>query len=144
MDSESLALASTAAATLVALLTTEAWTWASQEIVSIWRRFRPSQAADVGAELARARADVLAGDEAVARAVVTEWEGRLGLLLAAHAEAGAELARVADTLAGVLAKASAGSAGNVTVTQRVDATGEHATVIQVGRDARIGEIGKRC
>ena len=142
MDSESLALASTAAATLVTLLTTEAWTRASQEIASMWHRFRPSQAAGVEAELAQARADVLAGDQAVTGAVVTEWEGRLGRLLAAHAEAAGELARVADTLAGMLAKASAGPAGNVTVTQHVHASGEHATVIQAGRDARIGQIGK--
>lgn len=76
MDSEGLALASTAAATLVTLLTTEAWTKASREIASLWHRFRPSQAAGVEAELAQARADVLAGDQAVTRAVVTEWEGR--------------------------------------------------------------------
>jgi hypothetical protein len=78
VDSESLALASTAAATLVTLLTTDAWTWASREIVSMWHRFWPSQAADVEAELAQARADALAGDQAVIRAVTTEWEGGWG------------------------------------------------------------------
>jgi Novel STAND NTPase 1 len=63
-------------------------------------------------------------------------------LLAAHAEAKAELASVTNTLAGLLAKTSAGPPGNVTVTQHVDATGERAIVIQAGRDARIGDLGK--
>lgn len=52
MDGESLALASTAATTLVTLLTTDAWAKAKQEMASLWQRFRPEHADVVAAEIA--------------------------------------------------------------------------------------------
>ena len=54
MDTEIAALASTAAATMVTLLTTDAWTRVKEEISGLWRRFRPEHAATVAADLAAA------------------------------------------------------------------------------------------
>jgi hypothetical protein len=133
MDSESVALASTAAATVVTLLTTDAWAKAKQEITGLWRRYRPEHADIVEAELAEAHNEAVAGDEAVARALAAEWESRLRQLMAADATAANELSRVVSTLTRALAEQDK----KVTINQQVTASG-HAAVIQVAGDARIG------
>ncbi|MGD0553504.1 MAG: hypothetical protein ABSA93_00850 [Streptosporangiaceae bacterium] len=133
MDGESAALASTAAATLVALLTTEAWARAKSEIVAVWRRFRPAHADAVEADLTQAHEEAVAGDEAVARTLTAEWESRLGRLLTADPDAATELRRVTDALAKLVEQQP------TTITQQAKASG-HGTVIQVGRDARIGDV----
>jgi len=138
VDSESAALASAAATTVVALLTTDGWTQVKKEVGGLWRRFRPSHAETVEADLAEAREEVLAGGGAVTGALVIEWESRLRRLLAADRAVAGGLARVTGVLAGHLVRGESG--GNVTVSQYAEAFGG-STVIQVGRDARIG---KRC
>jgi hypothetical protein len=138
VDSESAALASAAATTVVALLTTDGWTQVKKEVGGLWRRFRPSHAETVEADLAGAREEALAGGDAVTGTLVTEWESRLRRLLAADRAVAGELARVTDVLAGHLVRGE--RSGNVTVSQYAEASGG-STVIQVGRDARIG---KRC
>lgn len=130
MDGESAALASTAATTLVALLTTDAWKRATSEIVALWRRFRPAHADAVEADLTQAHDEAVAGDEAVARTLTAEWESRLGRLIAADSEAVAELRLLTDRLV---------EQRPTTITQKAKASG-HGTVIQVGRDARIGDV----
>jgi hypothetical protein len=132
VDAESTALASTAAATVVTLLTTDAWGQVKKEIGGLWRRFRPSQADAVEADLTEARQEALAGDEAVARMLIAEWESRLRRLLAADSAVADELARVIGTLAG-------GPPGDerTTVIQHAESSG-HGTIVQAGRDARIG------
>ncbi len=132
MDSETGALASTAATAVVALLATDAWALVKKELGDLWRRFRPSHAEVVEADLVQAREETLAGDEAVARALIIEWESRLRRLLATDQAVAGELARVIGVLAGLVPGCE-----NVTVTQRGSASG-HGTVIQVGRDARFG------
>jgi hypothetical protein len=132
VDAESAALASTAAATVVTLLTTDAWGQVKKEIGGLWRRFRPSHADVVEADLTEARQEVLAGDEVVARTLVAEWESRLRRLLAADSAVADELARVISALAGSLP-----NGGSTTVTQHAQASG-HSTIVQAGRDARIG------
>lgn len=132
MDAETGALASTAATTVVALLATDAWAQVKKELGDLWRRFRPSHAEVVEADIAQAHEEAVAGDEAVARTLVIEWESRLRRLLATDQAVAGELARVIGALASHLPGDE-----NVTVTQRGSASG-HGTVIQVGRDARFG------
>jgi hypothetical protein len=134
VDSESAALVSTAATTLVALLTTDAWAQVKDEVGGLWRRFRPSHADTVEADLAEAR-EALAGGQAATGTLVTEWESRLGRLLAADPAAAGELARVTDVLARQVPRGERG--GNQTVRQ-IALADNHSTVIQVGGDARIG------
>jgi len=135
VDPESAALASTAAATMVTLLTTDAWVQVKKEIGGLWRRFRPSRAEAVEADLEEAREQALAAvrDEAAIRLLTAEWESRLKRLLAADAAAAAELARVTDTLVGLLPQGM-----DVRVAQHANAS-DHSTVIQVGGNARIGK-----
>lgn len=137
MDTEIAALASTAAASVVTLLTTDLWAQAKSEIVAFWRRFRPAQAEVVEADLTEAHDEASTGDEAVIQALTTEWESRLRRLAAADAEAAAELRETAGVLARMLAQTT-GQPG-ATITQHATASG-HGTVIQAGRDARIGDV----
>lgn len=130
VDAESAALASTVAATLVTLLTTDSWIQVKKEIGDLWRRFRPSHADAIQADLAQARETALAADGAVASALVTEWESRLRELLAADRAVAAELTRVTVVLARCLPRA-----GNTTISQRADVRGQ-GRVIQAGRDVR--------
>jgi hypothetical protein len=132
VDAESAALASTAAATVVTLLTTDAWGQVKKEMGGLWRRFRPDRADAAEADLIESRQEALAGDEAVARRLVAEWESRLRRLLAADSAVADELARVIGTLVGDLP-----DGGGTTVIQHANAAG-HGTVVQAGRDARIG------
>ena len=135
MDTEIAALASTAAATMVTLLTTDAWTRVKEEISGLWRRFRPEHAAAVAADLAAAREEAVAaaaaGDEAVPGDLATEWAARLRRLLAAEPAAAHELAHVVSTLTSIQ------HSDNVTITQKADAR-DHSTVIQVAGDGRFG------
>jgi lipase chaperone LimK len=139
VDTESVALASTAAATLVTLLTTDAWTQVKKEIAALWRRFRSAHAAAVEADLNAAREEALAaaeiGNETVVGALTAEWEARLRRLLAADPAAVAEIARVIT----VLKQDTANPAQyeNVTITQKADAS-DCSTVIQIGGDGRFG------
>lgn len=130
MDPVSLAAA--AATTIVNLLATDAWGTVKEKIGALWRRFRPEQADAVEAELADAHAEVTEADETTVRAQALYWESRLLRLLAADQGVAAELARVIDDL-----KATAGPV-NYTVSQQAKAA-DHSTIIQVGRDAQIGE-----
>jgi len=129
VDGETAALASTVAATLVTLLTTDAWTGAKNEIVAVWQRFRPAHADVVEADLTQARDEAVAGDKAVVRTLTAEWESRLGRLIAASPDAAAELRLLNDRLL----------EQQPTIIQKAKASG-HGTVIQVGRDARIGDV----
>ena len=130
MDAESAALASTAAATLVTLLTTDSWVQVKKEIGDLWRRFRPAHADAIQADIAQARETALEGDGAVASGLVMEWESRLRELLAADRAVAAELTRVTEVLARCLPRA-----GNTMISQHADARGQ-GRVIQAGRDVR--------
>jgi hypothetical protein len=144
VDTESVALASTAAATMVTLLTTDAWAQVKKEIAGLWRRFRPEHAAAAEDDLSAARDEAIAaaqaGDATVADALTTEWELRLRRLLAADPGVAAELARVVTTLANAL-ESTAESTGkqheNVTITQQANAS-KHSSVIQIAGDGRFG------
>jgi hypothetical protein len=99
MDPELSSLASTAATTVVQLLTTDAWERLKSALGSLWSRSRPGKEAALEAQLDESRAEVMAaGDDAeqVRTELTAEWQGRLRRLLAADPAIAAELRRVLD------------------------------------------------
>ncbi|MFH0175505.1 hypothetical protein [Streptomyces cacaoi] len=96
MDPNVLALAGTAGTTVVALLATDAWEQTRHGVTTLWRRFRPDAAEEIDELLSRSRAALLAGGEPVA--VESEWQLRLGALLARNPEAAAELTSLLQEL----------------------------------------------
>ncbi|WP_411104074.1 hypothetical protein [Streptomyces sp. cmx-4-9] len=87
MDAALVALASSAATTVVGLLATDAWEQAKSAVTAFWQRSRPGQAETVGAELVAVRTELLAarraGDETTQAGLTAEWRNRLQRLLAA-------------------------------------------------------------
>lgn len=92
MDPELTALAATAAATLVQLLATDAWTKAKDAAGTLWRRVRPERAERIEAAVQDSREDLLAalerGDEGAGQELVRQWDAQLRGLLAAEPQAG--------------------------------------------------------
>lgn len=135
MDPEITGLAGTAAATLVALLTTEGWERAKEQFASLWHRIQPERADAVAGELDAAREDLLAaqdgGDPDAEAELAAEWRGRIRRLLAAHPEA-------ADQLKSLLAELAPEAPAAPSVTLRAVASG-HARVYQAGRDQSFGQ-----
>jgi hypothetical protein len=91
VEPETVALASTAATTLVTLLATDAWGQVKEKVGALWGRFRPDEAEAVEAELTAAREEVTTADEVALRVLRLHWESRLLRLAAADADAHAEL-----------------------------------------------------
>ncbi|MBT2459665.1 hypothetical protein [Streptomyces sp. ISL-86] len=87
MDPELVALASSAANTVVGLLATDGWEQVRRGVAALWRRVRPEQADIVEAELVEARAELLrareAGEDQAEQDLTAEWRARLRRLLAA-------------------------------------------------------------
>lgn len=141
MDTELVALASTGASTLVALLATDAWEQARSAIGALWRRVSPAHAAAVEAQLATTHEMLVAarerGDEQAARILAGEWQNRLSEVLAVDPQVADELRRVLDE-----ELRPALTAAGVTSTQvpsmHARASG-HARVYQAGRDQHITE-----
>jgi hypothetical protein len=136
LDGELVSLASSAAATVVALLATDAWTQVRAEIGALWRRLRPGldgQAAE--AVVTRDRAEITGspGGAGPDEALRAEWEARFLRLLSSDAAAAAELARMTGGLDG-LRRDREGA-----VRQEATASGR-AIVVQAGGDARIGHL----
>ena len=129
MDAELATLASSAATTIVTLMTTDAWDQVKQKMTVLWRRFKPDQAASVDAELARDRAEILNADAVAARAITLNWESRLLRLLASDAAVAAELSRVVAELS----QLPAAQQVRGSVSQHAQAT-RNSTVIQVAGD----------
>lgn len=134
MDGELVALAGSAATTIVTLLATDAWGEVKEMIRGLWQRFRPEQADAAEQELDRAHVEIATGDETVTLAIAKEWESRLLRLLAADADAAAELSRILVKLSRSRSAQRRGA-----VRQTAKASG-HSTVIQVGGDATLGEL----
>lgn len=86
MDAELSALAATAAATLVGLLTTDVWDRVRDGMGELWSRVHPERAESIKAEIAEVRGELMApgaaDGEQVARRVAAEWESRIRRLLA--------------------------------------------------------------
>lgn len=138
MDPELTALTSTAATTVVKLLTTAAWERATTAVGGLWRRVHPERAETVRAELEDSRAEVLAarqvGDEQVEQALVGEWQGRLRRLVAADPQLVDELRRVVAELRSALADADAPQGATITMQTTAFGTSQ---VNQAGRDLHV-------
>ncbi len=95
-----MALAGTAAGTMVSLLATDAWHLARDAMGRLWRRVHLDRAAAIDAELVAARAAIVdaraVNDRAAEQALVDLWRARLLRLLAADQDAAAGLRRVLD------------------------------------------------
>ncbi|QMU76738.1 hypothetical protein GXW83_14305 [Streptacidiphilus sp. PB12-B1b] len=100
MDSELVMLASTGATTVVALMATDAWEQARAAMVSLWQRVHPDRVATLEAQLAEGRSALLAaretGEDTVPQALVSEWNGRIGRLLAVEPQAAGYLRQLID------------------------------------------------
>lgn len=135
MDAELTVLASSAATTIVTLLSTDAWDQVKAKVGALWRRFRPEQVEAIEEELVRGHLEIGNADETVALAITKDWESRLLRLLAADAAVAAELSHVIDELAPL----SETRQVRGSVWQSAKASGR-STVIQVGGDATLGEL----
>jgi hypothetical protein len=133
VDPEITQLASTAATTLVQLLTTEGWQRTKERFASLWRRAQPDRADAVAVEIEVTRDDLLAAqqgdDEEAAAELRAEWQGRLRRLLGAHPEA-------AGVLRELLAELAPDPPAVPSVTQHAVASG-NAKVYQAGRDQKF-------
>ncbi len=140
MDPALAALAATAATTLVASLSTDAWERAKAAVAGVWRRVHPETVDAVEAELVQARAEVLtareAGDEQAEQALVDEWQSRLRRLLAADTQIAGELRRIVDNLTPALPEADRARIGQIQMTATAS---DQSRVYQAGRDQYITE-----
>jgi hypothetical protein len=135
VDPEMVMLAGTAGATLVTLLTTEAWERVRDGVASLWRRADPERAEAISAELEATRTDLLAarhaGDAEAPAELGAEWQGRIRRLLVAHPEE-------AEALRTLLGELRPHAPEIPSVTQHATASGS-ARVYQAGRDQNIGQ-----
>jgi hypothetical protein len=138
MDSELVVLASVAAATVIQIMTTDAWDQAKVAVAGLWRRVQPDQASSVAESLDAARQDLLvarrASDEQVELDLVAEWRTRFRRLLTAYPQLEEEVRGLVAELADAAASASA--RGEITVTNQATVTGR-GRVYQAGRDQYI-------
>jgi len=129
---------STAAATLVQLLTTDGWERAKSAVGSLWQRVHPDRVAVLEDELTDSRAALLAargsGDDQAQRDLEGEWRGRLSRLVTADPWVADELPRLLQELRAALAEATVAQGGHIDM--RAQASG-HARVYQAGRDQHI-------
>ncbi|MFD3540080.1 hypothetical protein ACFWUQ_11345 [Streptomyces sp. NPDC058662] len=136
MDAELVALASSAATTVVGLLATDGWEQAKVGVAALWRRARPEQAETVEAELVAARTGVLtarqAGDDGAEAALTAEWCDRLRHFLAADPARARELRALLAELSPP--SPAAGRAGRV----EMHGTGsDNARIYMSGGDMHI-------
>ncbi|WP_432017963.1 hypothetical protein [Streptomyces sp. 1222.5] len=93
-------LAAAAATALVGAMATDTWTRAAEAVASLWHRFRPGEAEEIGRDLELLHRDVRRarerGDTATENELVAEWQGTLGRLLRRHEEMAPALRMVLD------------------------------------------------
>ncbi len=144
MDPELAALASTAAATVVKLLTTDGWEKAKQALGTLWRRARPERAGRIEATASDSREDLLAarerGDDAVERELVTQWDSQIRTLLAADPDAAVLLRELVERELKPALIAITGP--QTTTTTTIRATARHGMAVAIGRDS-TGDITQK-
>ena len=136
MDSDITLLAQGAGATLVTLMTTEAWQHTRDGFSRLWQRMQPGRAETIASELEATREDVLTAsatdDQQTLDELRAQWQGQLRRLLLARPRAAVELRTLLDELD------PTGGATAPPITQHGTASG-HARVYQAGRDQHINE-----
>ena len=135
MDADLAALWSTAATTLVTLMTTESWGRIKVGFTGLWRRAHPSQVAVVEADLESARAAAVAarrdGDEEAVAELAAEWRSRLRRLANSDEVLQAEVRRLVEEFRPLL---PGGPAGPVVMVARASGG---SRVNQAGRDQTV-------
>lgn len=135
MDPELVELSTTAAATMVTLMTTDAWDRAKAALVGLWRDRHP-QAEAVEADLDAAQLEVVAarqaGDADAEAEVTGEWQSRLRRLVTGDKGLQAELAQLVEQLRSAVPES--GQAASVMM--QAKASGQ-SRISQAGRDQTI-------
>jgi hypothetical protein len=125
MDPELMALATTAATTVVSLLTTDGWEKAKHALGALWRQVHPERAGRIEAAVVDSREDALAarkrGDAETEKRLAVEWELKLCELLAAKAEVADLLRELMKQELQPALEASTGQTTTTTITVRADA-----------------------
>ncbi|MES4904899.1 MULTISPECIES: hypothetical protein [unclassified Streptomyces] len=134
MDQNLLALAGTAGTTVVTLMVTDAWEQTRRGVVSLWQRFRPQEAEEVDGLLSRSREALLTGQERAD--IESEWQLRLGALLAQHQEAMTALSSLLNELSSD--RNGQVISGTVHLEAHVDGQGQ---VYQSARDQTVNHYG---
>ncbi|MBD9733488.1 MULTISPECIES: hypothetical protein [unclassified Streptomyces] len=139
MDPYLLTLAGTAGTSLVTLLVAEGWQQTRDGVVTVWRRFRPQAADEVGRDLDTARSAALGaaggdGPDPAGR-LEGEWAGRFAALLGEHPEAADALSDLVDEWRQRTPDGQRIS-GDVRLEARAEGNGR---VYQAGRDQHITE-----
>ena len=132
------ALAIAAGTALVKVMTTEAWSGAKDAIVALWRKRRPTQAEQIGGELDRLRADVIAAqsDPDFGEALAGMWRVKMNQLLADDPTAREELRRmVVDQFTPALSGDDRSTVESLV--QHVRNIGSGNTNIQAGGDVHM-------
>ncbi|MFF4039767.1 hypothetical protein [Streptomyces sp. NPDC001816] len=132
-------IVSSAATTLIGVMTTDAWQQARVAVVTWWRRIRPRQASRVDAALVESRDRMLtarrAGDEDTESDLVAAWGSRLSALLQDDPALTDELRRLIDEeIAPLLRHEDVARTGSHEF--QAEASG-HGRVYQAGRDQHI-------
>jgi hypothetical protein len=139
MDPELSSLASTAATTVVQLLTTESWERLKSALGKLWSRAHPGREAALETQLDDSRAEVMAaGDdvEQVRAELTAEWQGRLRRLLAAEPGIADELRRVLDEQLGPALREQSPDKSDIRMRAAVSGRGR---AYQAGHDMNITE-----
>jgi hypothetical protein len=135
MDADLAALWSSAATTLVTLMTTDSWLQVKAGFAGLWRRARPGQADAVEADLESTRAAAVAvlrdGDEEAKGELAAEWRSRLRRLAGADKSLQAEVRRLVEEFRPLMAD---GPARPVTMIARASGG---SRINQAGRDQTV-------
>jgi hypothetical protein len=134
VDSEIAALASTGAATIVTLMTTDAWGQVKKRVAALFRAGKTDHSKSVAGQLESSRIEVISArsDSAVITEAEAEWSLRLQRLLAA------EPAVIPELMDIIQAFGPKSSSVLPQVTMKARATG-HGQIYQAGRDQHFGE-----
>jgi hypothetical protein len=151
VETEFRTLASTAGATLVPLLVTDAWAAVRSAMVGLWQQSQPDHVDAVRADLVRARAQLIVarqtGDSTVEETVIGEWQLRMSRLLTADPGVAAELRRLllyvpGPSFTGAVTVQATASANGWVYQAATTATGPAAANRRVGA-ARAQPDGRR-
>jgi len=130
-------LLTSAATTLVKLMTTDSWTEVKAGFVALWQRHHPEQAEAIEADLEASRASAVVGrqdgDGHVEAELAAEWRSRLRRLAEANTELQGEIRRLMEELRPLIARSDNPS---VTVVMRARSSGS-SRIYQAGHDQTV-------
>lgn len=138
MDPELASLASTASATLVTLMTTDAWEQAKARFLGLWRRTRPRTAEIIETDLNNTRAALTgprsAEDDTLTKAFGSQWASRIEELLVEHSEVKEDLIALITDLDGSLSSDERDTVARVRISVK---TSGHGTTNVLGHGIQL-------